>query len=326
MSGVSRESEISKNRMVAGTSVKALAPSTRHPFFGVLLSVIAALLFACMDTTTKYLVLSYPVPFVVAVRYVVFLGVVLSVLTPSAGRSLFQTQRTGLVLGRAACLGVGSLLMTVAFQRMPVAEATAVAFLAPMIVVLISGPLLQEKVGVLAWVSSATGFLGILLIARPSGGLDPAGVVFALCAAFTIAAYQLLSRLLAHTERTGALLFYTALVGTVLSGLLLPWFWSGRIPSLQETLLFIATGVLGAAGHFLFTAAYRHAPASLLAPMTYVQLVWAGLLGWLVFGHMPDAMTILGMCVVAASGALIALKSHRSSRLRDDQDQAGGIA
>lgn len=290
----------------------------QHPFRGVMLLAAAMFLFACMDTTTKYLTASYEVPVVMAVRYVVHALLMVILLTPSHGRRLFQTQRTGLVVVRAACLAAASLFMGLALQRMPVAEATAMVFVAPLLVVLLAGHLMREKVGLLGWASAVTGFAGVLLIARPGSGLDPLGVVFALCGAGVIAVYQLLSRVLASTESTVAMLFHTALMGSVLFGVAMPWFWHGPQPSGLQMLLFVSMGVFGGVGHFLFTAAHRHAPASMLAPMLYLQLMWAGVLGWLVFGHVSDAISILGMCVVSASGAVVAIKSHLSRRALAD--------
>lgn len=285
-----------------------------HPVRGVLLVIAAALLFACMDTTTKFLAASYEVPVVMAVRYVVHCLLMLVLLTPTQGRRLVQTRRTGWVLVRASCLAAASLFMGLALQRLPVAEATAIVFLAPLLVVLIAGRYMSERVGVTGWIAALSGFLGVLMIARPGGGLDAVGVGYAVCAAGVIAAYQLLSRILATTERTVAMLFYTALVGSLAFGLMMPWFWNGQMPTPLQGLLFLSMGVTGGLGHFLFTAAHRHAPASMLAPMMYLQLVWAGVLGWLVFGHVSDLLGMVGMSVVAASGAAVALKSHLSRR------------
>jgi drug/metabolite transporter (DMT)-like permease len=285
--------------------------SPHHPVRGALLFVTGLLLFACMDTTTKYLSAHYEVPLIVAIRYIVNCLLMIVLLAPTHGRQLVETQRTGLVLVRAGCLAAASLLVGLALQRMPVAETTAINFIAPMLVVLIAGPLLGERVGAWGWAAAGAGFAGVLLVARPGSGLETIGIVFALGAVGANAAYQLLSRVLAGSERTIALLFYTALVGSICFGLALPWFWEGRAPGLGELLLFLSLGVYGGVGHFLFTAAYRHAPASMLAPMNYLQLLWAGLLGWLVFGHVPDRLSTLGMCVIAASGLVMALKSRR---------------
>jgi drug/metabolite transporter (DMT)-like permease len=281
---------------------------------GILLALLAAFLFACMDTSIKYLTAQYDAPLIVAIRYMVLCLLMVTLLAPSQGHRLVQVKRTGLVLVRAVCLAAASLFLALALKRMPVAESTALLFLAPLLVVLMSGRVLREDVGVIGWTAAVAGFAGVLMIARPGAGLDPAGIVFGLCAAMLTAAYQLLSRVLAHSERTIALLFYTALIGAVGFGAALPWFWPESVPSAFQSALFVAVGVLGGLGHFLFTAAHRDAPASLLAPVMYAQLLWAALMGWLAYGHVPDRVSMLGMCLVAAAGIAIALKSRRVAR------------
>ncbi|MGE5385411.1 MAG: DMT family transporter [Betaproteobacteria bacterium] len=287
-------------------------PTASHPMRGVLLLVSALLFFACMDTTTKYLAARYPVPLVMGIRYIVNCALMVVLLAPSQGMKLMETRRTGLVLLRAGSLVVASLFVGLALQRMPVAETIAIVFLGPMVVALVARPILGERIGALGWAAAIVGLAGVLLIARPGSGLDTAGVVFGLCAVGANATYLLLSRLLASTERTVTLLFYTTLAGSVCFGLSLPWFWEGEAPTAWQTLLFLSMGITGGIGHYLFTAAFRHAPASLLAPINYLQLLWAGLLGWLVFGHVPDGLTVLGMIVVAASGLMVAFKSRRA--------------
>lgn len=289
------------------------APSVRpaQPLHGVLLILAALLLFACMDTTTKFLATHYNVPLVVAIRYIGHGLLMLALLAPRQGKRLWQTQRTGLVLVRAASLAVASLFIGLALRRMPVAETTAINFLAPMLVVILARPILGERIGALGWAATVTGFSGVLLIVRPDSGLDLTGIFYALCAVAAGVCYQLLSRILVSTERTVTLLFYSALIGSLGFGALLPWSLEGKAPTFWEWLLFSSLGVTGGLGHFLFTAAYRHAPAALLATMNYLQLLWAGLLGWLVFGHLPDRLSLLGMGVVAASGVMVALQSRQ---------------
>jgi drug/metabolite transporter (DMT)-like permease len=230
------------------------------------------------------------------------------VLAPTYGTKLVRTQRIGLVLVRGACLAAASLFMGLAFQRMPVAEATSIVFLAPSIVLLIARPALGERIGTFGWVAALVGFAGVVMVAHPGSGLEPLGVALAGGAVVVTAAYQLLSRVLASTERTMSLLFYTALIGAVVFGISAPWFWDGRVPRLVDILLFVSLGVYSGVGHYLFTAAHRFAPASTLAPIGYVQVVWAGVLGWLVFGHVPVPLSIAGMAIIIASGALIAFR------------------
>lgn len=292
----------------------ASGPGASHSFRGILLFMLGILMFACMDSTTKYLVGHYQAPLVVAIRYIVNCLLMVVLLAPSHGKALISTKRTGLVLVRGACLASASIFVALSLKRMPVAEATGIFFLSPLLVVLAAGPLLGEKVGAFGWVAAIGGFSGILLIAHPGSGMDFYGVIFALCAVVMTAAYQLLSRILARTENTIPMLFFTALIGSIVFGIFLPWSWGGEEPTLLQVLLFLGTGVLGGLGHFLYTAAHREAPASILAPMMYVQLIFAGLLGWIVFGHVPEGTSILGMCIVAASGLMVALKSRMAQR------------
>ena len=291
-----------------------MSATSKSTLSGIALFMFGVFLFACMDTTTKYLAGQYPAPMVVALRYISQFLLMVVLLSPSQGRKLLQTQRTGLVVIRASCIAVGSLCMTMALQRMPVAETSAIVFLCPMIVVLMAGPVLKEHVGKFAWLASIAGFIGVLLIARPGSGLDAFGVLLAFGAALTNALYQLLSRVLASTETTLALLFYTALVGSIGYGISLPWFWTGDLPPTTHIALFFSTGLLGGIGHYLLTVAHRHTPASSLAPVQYSQLIWASLLGWLVFSHVPDGLGILGMIIIAVAGASVALKSRLASR------------
>jgi drug/metabolite transporter (DMT)-like permease len=283
-----------------------------HPIEGVFLFVSALFLFACMDTTTKYLATSYNIPLVIAIRYITHCILMVILLGPKHGKKLFKTVRTSLVMIRAASLAIASLFMGLALQRMPVAETTAIVFLGPMLVVLLSVLLLGERIIKFGWVAAIFGFIGVLLIARPSSGLDITGTLFAFCVVGALVVYQLLSRVLVSTEQTLPMLFYTALFGSIVYGSFLPWSLHGPDPSYWQVLLFLSMGISGGLGHFLYTAAYRYAPASLLAPMNYLQLIWAGLLGWIVFHHVPDMLSILGITIITLSGGLIALKSRHS--------------
>jgi drug/metabolite transporter (DMT)-like permease len=292
----------------------AASPIMPQPMRGIILFACGVLVLACMDATTKYLVTSYEAPLVVAVRYVVNCVLMIAVLGPSYGIRLVQTKRISLVLLRAGCLAAASIIIGFALKRLPVAESTSIVFLAPTIVILLARPLLGERMDTIGYIAAATGFAGVLLVARPGAGLEPVGVVLALLAAVITAFYQLLSRVLAPTERTMALLFYTALVGAIVFAIAAPWFWDGHLPGLFDLMLLVSLGVYSGVGHYLFTAAHRYASASILAPIGYVQVVYAALLGWLVFGHVPEALSIAGMVVILASGALITLKPSLARR------------
>lgn len=290
------------------------APLTHQPMRGLVLILGATLLFAYNDTTNKLLITEYNVPMVAAIRYIGHCLLMLALVAPFQGREMVRTQRTGLVLVRAASLALGSLLVSLAFQRMPVAETTAIVYLCPVLVVLLSGPLLKEKVGPGAWIAALLGFVGVLLIARPGGGLDPWGVAFVLGNVILATSYNLLSRVLARTERTMAMLFYSALVGAIGFGVFLPWTLYGAAPTPLQLALFAGLGISAWLGHYMFTQSYRYAPATLVAPMTYMHLVWAGILGWLVFGHAPEPIAMVGMGLVAMAGLISAVRPRRGQR------------
>jgi len=288
--------------------------SVARPFRGIALITGAVSLFACMDVTTKLLVAEYPAPVVVAVRYIVQCLLMVVLLMPRSGRQMLHTRRTALVWVRAASLAATSLVVALAFRRLPVAEATAIVYLSPLLVVMVGGLVLRESIGRVGVLAAIAGFVGVLLIARPGSGLDPLGVALALAGALMIAGYQLLSRVLAATESTLALLFYAALFGSILYGLMVPWFLEGLAPTMLQLGLFSSLGVTGGLGHYLFTAAHRYAPASSLAPVMYVQLLWASLLGGWVFGDVPDGLSLLGMGVIALSGVAVVIKSQWTRR------------
>jgi len=279
---------------------------------GVLLVLAAVFLFAGMDTMTKYLATRYNVPLVGAMRYALNLALILAIFTPRHRASVWRARRTGLVVFRGLVLVVATLFAGLALQRLPVGETIAIIYLAPFGVMLLAGPLLGERVGIGGWLAAIAGFTGVLLIARPGGGLAPLGVLFALLCASATVAYHLLSRLLAQGETTHSLLVWAALTGAVAFGAMLPWSFHGPSPGWTDVLLFMAVGIVSTAAHFLFTAAYREAPAALLAPVNYAHLLWAGLLGWIVFGHVPDPLALAGMFLVALAGGGSALYSHLS--------------
>lgn len=282
-----------------------------HALRGVLLFVLGVFLFACMDASTKTLAQSYAVPLVVAARYGISLVLLTVVVAPRQGRRIAETTRTGPVLLRGACLAAASLCMGLALRVMPVGEASAIVALTPLLVILLAGPTLGERIGGWGWASALGGFAGVLLIARPGGGLDPGGVALVLGAVAASVAYQLLSRALVGTERTVPMLFWTLVVGAAAFGAALSWSWGGPTPGPVALGLFLLIGVAGAGGHYLFTAAHRDAPASALAPLQYLQIVFAGLLGWAAFGHVPPPLTLLGMGLVLVAGVAASLRAAR---------------
>ncbi len=282
-----------------------------HTLRGALLVATATFLFAASDAAIKAASADLPPSFIVAARYGTNLVLLLLILVPQRAPLPPPTTRTRLVLLRALCLSCLSVFVAIALSRMPVGETVAITFLAPVLVTLLARPALGEKVGPIGWLAALAGFAGVLLIARPGAGLDPLGVTFALLTAVGSATYQLLSRALARTESTGAMLFYAVLVGTLTSVVTLPWNWPTTPLALPTLGLLAWIGVATLLGHFLFTAAYRHAPAATLAPVTYLHLGWAVFWGWLAFAHVPDHVTLAGLALVTAAGLAVTLRPGR---------------
>lgn len=287
------------------------AHATTRPLLGIALITCAVAVFACVDAMTKHLATSWNVPLVVALRYIVNVLALAAIYAPQHGLNLVRTNRTSLVMLRALCLSAASLFAGLALTRMPVAETISIIFLAPFAVMVLAIPLLGEKVTPAGWLTAIAGFCGVLLVANPGNGLDPLGVIYAACCAAVTVGYYLLSRLLAKTESMMAMLFHTALVGAVLFGAYLPWSLKGSMPQGLDLFLFVLIGLAATLGHYLFTAAFRVAPASVLAPVNYLHIFFAGIVGWVVFGHVPTALSIGGMALVVIAGVASAIVSNR---------------
>jgi drug/metabolite transporter (DMT)-like permease len=280
---------------------------SHHPLRAVTLMLAAMLCFALLDATSKHLSQTFNVPLLVWARYLVHFLLMVVFLAPRYGVGLVRTSRPFAQIGRALLLVAVTGLAMAGFRILPLAENTAILFVSPLIVALLAGPMLGEKVGMPRWLAALVGFGGMLLIARPGGALAPEGIVYTTVAAICYAFYQLLTRRMTATEKPITLVFYTAMTGTVAMSMALPWIWYGPTPTTLETLMICSLAIYGGTGHFLLTHAFRQAPASTLAPFLYVQLIWASLLGWLFYDQWPDALSIAGMGTIVAGGITVAL-------------------
>lgn len=282
------------------------------PLRGFNLMMIAIICFAGHDAIVKHLAGHVPVLVIVWFRYAVHCLMMAVLLGPKLGRGLIRTQQPWALTLRGLTLIATTILSMAAFRTMPLAETTAVIFLSPLIVSLAAGPVLGEKIGRMHWLAVAVGFCGVLLIARPGGGLVGSGLLYALCAAAGLSIYQLQTRKLARSESAYTLLFFTALSGTFVMSLGAPFYWRPFALDWLDGALLFSLGAIAAVGHLLMTQAFRYAPASTLSPILYLQLAWATLLGWLIFGHWPDTYAIAGMLIIAtSSGGLVLLERRK---------------
>ena len=285
-------------------------PTRHQPTLGILLILAAGLLLASQDALSKSLTAVYPLLLVVWLRYLSQSVLMLALFAPRMGLNLLRTQRPWLQLVRGLSLVAITLLFYSALRFIPLGEATAVIFLAPLVVIVLSATWLKEHIGRGLWLSVGVGLLGVLLIVRPGGALFTPAILLPLGAAFCFGLYQLLTRRLSSTDHPATSNFLSALVGTLSVSVLLPWFW--QMPTLVDGLLMATLGATAMTGHMLLTHAYRFGSAASLAPFTYVQIVTATVLGMLFFDHTPDLWAILGMAVIILSGFALAWSQHRA--------------
>jgi drug/metabolite transporter (DMT)-like permease len=285
-------------------------PHGHVPLSAILLIVGAVLSFTALDTTVKVLSERYPIPLLVWARYAVQLLVILLWLLPQMGVGLFRTRRIRMQLVRGAILPLSSFCFFSALKYLPLAEATAINYGTPVLVIILAVIFLRERMTRPRIALVMAGIAGMFLIVRPGSAVFQGAALFALGASLLYGTFQILTRMLAN-EDSRVLLFYPALVGTLLTAAMLPWFGVDVAMPWADIALVAVTGILGTIGHFLFILAFQRAPASALTPFTYVHLIWATLAGWIVFGNFPDAWTLAGMAVIGGSGLLIAMHERR---------------
>ncbi|MNM67688.1 Riboflavin transporter [compost metagenome] len=273
---------------------------TSQQLRGILLVVLAMFLFASHDALSKYLAGFYPILWVVWARYLVHTLLMMAIFLPQSGLRVLRTRRPGLQALRALCLLGTSLLFTTALQYIPLAEATAVNFLAPLLVTALSLPLLGEKVTRGQWVAVLVSFVGVTVIVHPGGALFTPAVLLPFGSALCFCFYQLLTRKLSGIDSPTTSNFFTGVLNTLVMSAIVPMFW--QTPSLIHGLMAVALGTCGMTAHLFLTQAFRHAPPAMLAPFSYCQIVFAGILGLVLFGHSPDMAGLVGIALICLSG------------------------
>jgi drug/metabolite transporter (DMT)-like permease len=239
------------------------------------------------------------------------------VVTPIAwhrgGREFWRTRHARMQLARSLCLVVATLCFFGALRFLPLAEASAITFLAPMFAILLSMPVLGEKPTRARWAAAIVGFAGILILVRPGSAVFHPATGLLVVAALSNALYQLLTRRLPN-DTPYTTLFYSALVGTAGLSLLLPFAELPGEVTARDAMFLLLLGLLAGVGHWLLIGAFLAAPASLVAPFTYLQMIWATLYGYVIFGQLPDGLSAAGMAVIVASGVGLVLHERRLGR------------
>lgn len=266
---------------------------------GIACALSAWLLFACMDAGSKLLAEDYSIVQILWVRFLSLLAVSGSLAVRHGSRGLI-TRRFWLQSLRSLMLVIEIGLFIWTITVLPLANAHAILAIAPLLVTALSVPLLGEKVGIRRWTAVGVAFVGMLIIVRPGfGAMHPMALTALLCACMW-SLYQVLTRVVSRTDPPLTTLFYTALIGALALTAIGPFYW--RTPDTGGWALFALVAALGASGHYLLIKALQLAPASILQPFAYTVLVWATLVGFTVFGNLPDPLTVLGALIIVASG------------------------
>jgi drug/metabolite transporter (DMT)-like permease len=283
------------------------------PLRGIYLMILAMFLIACNDAIGKHLTQTYPIWQVLWVRSWVFFGFALLWVWQRGGllRAL-RSRRFALQLTRSLLLVIEITLFIISFRLLPLADVTALAAATPLVVLALAVPLLGERVGWHRWTAVIVGFAGMLIIARPGASSFGWLTLLPLSGVLLWGIYQILLRLVSRTDTAETTLLYTAAMIFLTMTLIAPWYWQTPADTLTWFWLVLG-GVLNCGGHFTLIKALEAADASSLQPFNYTMIVWATLLGWLIFGDFPDRWTISGTTLIIAGG-LYAL--YRERRLR----------
>lgn len=270
---------------------------------GIALIIGAGFILAAQDSLGKHLASQYSVAQVVWARFSVHTLLVFAWLWLADGDLRFlRARRPGVQILRSALMLSVTACMYTALVVVPLADATAVLFFAPVLVTVLAGPFLGEALGAHRVIGVVTGFLGVLLIVRPGFDTDPY-MLLPVLAACTLSVYLLLTRYIGAHDRQRSTLFYTTAFGSLALTAVVPWHW--QTPTATDAALMVAMGTLGALGHGSFVIAFARTPASVLSPFLYTQILAASLLSVVIFGDPLGPTTVAGSGLLIAGGLVI---------------------
>jgi drug/metabolite transporter (DMT)-like permease len=278
------------------------------PLRGILCLVGSTIFFSVSDVITKMLADSLPAIEIAWLRYVTFALLVVPFVVANGGWGALRSTRPRLQVFRGLGTVGSALLFTASLPYLSVADATAIYFISPILITALSIPFLGEVVGWRRWTAAAFGLLGVLIVIRPGTSAFELAALLPLLGATSWAGAAIVTRVMSGSDKPLTTLVYSALVGLAVLSLLLPFAWV--TPTWREVALGLCVGILSTIGHWLVVQAYRHASASTVAPFAYVQLIWAGALGYAVFGSFPDGWTATGAVVIALSGLYTAYRER----------------
>jgi drug/metabolite transporter (DMT)-like permease len=294
------------------TGRKAPARADR-PFRGIALILASTVFLGISDVTSKYLSATLPSIEIAWIRFLVFALIMVPAMLPGSPLFALRTGRPGLQVMRGVALLGSSLFFISGLRFLPIAEASATGFVSPLFVTALSIVFLSESVGVRRWLATAVGLIGVLIILRPGSSSFHPAVFFPLVSALSWACMLIMTRMMSGREAAITTMTYSSIVGVGILSVLVPLVWVA--PSWHDILFGILVGLAWTVGQWIVVLAFRYADASVLAPFSYTQLLWVSILGFLIFGEVPDVWTVTGAAFIVASGLYTA---HRE-RLRRSQ-------
>jgi drug/metabolite transporter (DMT)-like permease len=284
-----------------------------RPLRGIALLLASTVFLGTSDATSKYLSKTLPSVEIAWIRFLIFALIMIPAMVPGSPIFALRTRRPLLQIVRGAALLGSSVLFISGLRFLPIAEASATSFVSPLFVTALSIVFLSEKVGLRRWLATAVGLIGVLIVLRPGTGAFHPAAFFPVASAFAWASCLILTRLMSGQERAMVTMTYSSIVGFAMLCALVPFVWVA--PTWHDILFGTMIGVTSTAGQWIVVLAFRYADASVLAPFSYVQLLWVTLLGFVIFGEVPDVWTITGAAFIVASGLYTA---HRE-RVRHSQ-------
>jgi drug/metabolite transporter (DMT)-like permease len=270
----------------------------------VALVVAASIVFTISDVATKVVADRLPTFEIVWFRYLAFVIFAVALLARRPSVPVFRSRSVRLQIMRGIAAFGSAALFIASLIFLPVADATAINYVSPLMVTGLSAWWLGEEVGIKRWIATAIGFLGVILIMQPGSTSFRWGAVLPVLAALCWAWAMVFTRRMSATEPAPLTMAYTAVIGLVAASVIIPFDWVTPLPS--DWLVVLLLAVMATAGHALFVVAFAYAAASLLAPISYIQIVWATLLGYAVFGDAPGVLAVIGMALVIGSGVYVA--------------------
>ena len=282
------------------TADRAAPARADRPFRGIALILASTVFLGLSDVTAKYLSATLPSIEIAWIRFLVFASIMAPAMVPGSPLFALRTPRPGLQLWRGVALLSSSLFFISGLRFLPIAEASATGFVSPLFVTALSIIFLGESVGLRRWLATATGLIGVLIILRPGTSAFHPAAFFPLISALAWACTLIMTRMMSGRERAATTMTWSSIAGVCILSALTPFVWVA--PSWQDVLFGVFIGIASTAGQWIVVLAFRYADASVLAPFSYTQLLWVSILGYVVFGEVPDVWTVTGAVFIVASG------------------------